>query len=156
MRTHHCGWNKGNASLPDTLEALFFLLFIHFTGSSCVKLCVDQLTKGPPTTQIRLKNGSSQFEGRVEVNHNGVWGTVCDDSWGITDAQVVCRELLLGGAREAVSYGELGKGQESQPIWLSMVIFLGQFLFEGSKDHGSTQHYSLFSRDVTAAMLLKE
>ncbi|XP_074615759.1 scavenger receptor cysteine-rich type 1 protein M160-like isoform X2 [Acropora palmata] len=94
---------------------------LYLKGSSCVKSCFDQLTKGPPTTQIRLKSGSSQFEGRVEVNYNGVWGTVCDDSWGITDAQVVCRELLLGGAREAVSYGELGQGRESQPIWLSML-----------------------------------
>ena len=101
------------------------MFFTRFTGSSCDKSCGDQLTKGPPTTQIRLKSGRSQFEGRVEVNYNGVWGTVCDDSWDITDAQVVCRELLLGGAREAVSYGQLGQGQESQPIWLSMVIFLG-------------------------------
>lgn len=75
-------------------------------------------------TQIRLVGGSSHFEGRVEINHDGDWGTVCDDSWDINDARVVCRELLLGDAREAVTFGRLGRGKDSQPVWLSMVIIL--------------------------------
>lgn len=94
---------------------------LFLKGSSCVKLCGDELTKGPPVTRLRLVSGSSHFEGRVEVNHDGVWGTICDDSWDINDAQVVCRELLLGDAGEAVSYGILGRGSELQPIWLSML-----------------------------------
>jgi len=57
----------------------------------------------------------------VLINHDGKWGTVCDDSWDIKDATVVCRELLLGSAKEAVKYGRLGKGNDSDPIWLSMV-----------------------------------
>ena len=43
---------------------------------------------------IRLRDGLTSY-GRVEVCNNGVWGTVCSDSWGTQDAQVACRQLGL-------------------------------------------------------------
>ena len=42
---------------------------------------------------IRLRSGSNSLEGRVEVCHSGVWGTVCNDLWGRADAAVACRQL---------------------------------------------------------------
>ena len=42
---------------------------------------------------VRLMNGSTSDEGRVEMCVNGEWGSVCDSSWDRRAAQVVCRQL---------------------------------------------------------------
>nr|XP_054763719.1 deleted in malignant brain tumors 1 protein-like [Lytechinus pictus] len=57
---------------------------------------------------IRLVDGSGPFEGRVEILRNVIWGTVCDDGWDITDANVVCRELGFGSAKRAVPASYFG------------------------------------------------
>lgn len=44
---------------------------------------------------IRLVGGDSKYEGRLEVYHNGIWGTVCDDQYTPNIADVVCRSLGL-------------------------------------------------------------
>ena len=59
---------------------------------------------------VRLVNGSSPMEGRVEVFVNGTWGTVCDDFWDIRDAEVVCRQLGFVRASSAKNFGYFGSG----------------------------------------------
>ena len=47
-------------------------------------LCPDTTVTDP----IRLVNGLAPSEGRVEIQHNGQWGTICDLQWDSNDAQV--------------------------------------------------------------------
>ena len=48
---------------------------------------------------VRLMNGYTPNEGRVEVCLSNQWKTVCSSSWDSTDAGVVC--VQLGFMRES-------------------------------------------------------
>ena len=67
----------------------------------------------------KLVGGSWRGEGRLEIIHNGTWGTVCDDSWDMNDARVVCRELGYPDAFSAPHSAFFGQG--SGQIWLDGV-----------------------------------
>ncbi|KAI4887686.1 hypothetical protein NFI96_005895 [Prochilodus magdalenae] len=78
----------------------------------------------PDPVNIRLVNGNGVCSGRVEVSHNGQWGTVCDDGWDMNDSTVVCRQLGCGRALLAHREAYFGKGRG--PIHLKNVNCSGR------------------------------
>ena len=99
---------------------------------------------------IRLVGGSSYNEGRVEVNYNGEWGTVCDDGWDDTDAGVVCRQLGFGSSGTAI--GSAGFGQGSGSIWLDSVFCTGDEMTLGSCYHAGIGVIGLCSHNNDAGV----
>jgi hypothetical protein len=61
---------------------------------------------------LRLADGSVD-SGRLEIFHDGQWGTICDDGFGMEDANTACRQL---GFPHAVRTYTHGGG--SDPIFL--------------------------------------
>ncbi|MGH0141401.1 UNVERIFIED_CONTAM: hypothetical protein FKN15_075276 [Acipenser sinensis] len=92
-------------------------------GNEAGVVCVPPEGSGAP---LRLVGGTEDFEGRVEVYHNGRWGTICDDQWDDTDAEVVCRQLGFSGTPKAWSWAQFGSG--SGPILLDEVRCSGNEL----------------------------
>ena len=96
-----------------TTAPLLLKLIIVFT-------CILCGSNGHP--EVRLV-GRRKYEGRVEIFHDGKWGTVCDDGWGLYAAGVVCRQLDFGPAIGAT--GRANYGQGGGTIWLDQVICVG-------------------------------
>ncbi|XP_038067599.1 deleted in malignant brain tumors 1 protein-like isoform X2 [Patiria miniata] len=111
----HAGWTVHNCEHSEDVGVIC---------SSSASAAPE--VSGVPDGSVRLEGGSSAHEGRVEVYYRGSWGTVCDDSWDINAASVVCRQLGFTSAEAALNSQEAGFGMGERRILLDEVECSGE------------------------------
>ncbi|XP_069122420.1 scavenger receptor cysteine-rich domain superfamily protein-like [Argopecten irradians] len=135
------GYGVGVMDLPFGLgDNLFVMDSIHCSGAESSFLECENRFRSPFTSSkravgvicsytpfereyrdtVRLTNGDSIYQGRVEILHSSYWGTVCHVDWDDRDAMVVCRELGYGEGI-AVFKNTFGNANESLVTWLNHV-----------------------------------
>ncbi|XP_022186790.1 lysyl oxidase homolog 3 [Nilaparvata lugens] len=88
--------------------------------------------------QVRLAGGRVYSEGRVEIRHSGMdWGAICGDGWSLLEASVVCRQLGLGYAQDALQTDFFGGNRSA--ISVAGVTCQGS---EASLEHCTFQQHN--------------
>lgn len=93
-------------------------------GAQHSELVILNVAEASP--KVRLMNGPHRCEGRVEVEQEGRWGTVCDDGWDMKDVAVVCRELGCGAGKHtpaAMLYPPVA--EKAQPVLIQVALCNG-------------------------------
>ncbi|XP_032834133.2 scavenger receptor cysteine-rich domain-containing protein DMBT1-like isoform X1 [Petromyzon marinus] len=156
-----CGWSvaRGMMSqfgvgagtiLPDNLvcspypNQIFDCLQIGTNNCSQLQtaaiICEASGTANPQVIVTETENGTIRLvdremncRGRVEINNNGTWGSLCDAGWTLGGADVVCRQMQCGNAVDNQAY--YGKGPS--PKWTATCGSLEDSLFKCTLTEGN-------------------
>ena len=124
---------KQNGGFKSQVQYLWFRIIILLNDSLYyISSAYFFFFKDVP---VRLGGGNHPYEGRVEIFHDGAWGTVCGVYWTKIDATVVCRQLGYFFA-SGVTMAARKFGEGSGPIFLHNVACTGSEtdLFECDHD----------------------
>ncbi|XP_059366448.1 antigen WC1.1-like [Carassius carassius] len=124
--------------------------YLTWSSSPHQKQCSDHVP-------LRLSGGKGRCSGRLEVYHNAVWGSVCEDQWDISDAQVVCRQLGCGAALRADGNSVFGAGEGV--VWMNKVECRGNEIhlwdcplsLKNHTDCSNKEHAGLTCEDVSVS-----
>ena len=61
-----------------------------------------------PAGALRLLGSSEGPKGRLEIYHNGTWGTVCNNRFDVTEANSACRQLGFSKSTRRGTVGDFG------------------------------------------------
>ena len=86
-------WTLDCASLTSFGTSTIFIQMLHLIVDLCY-VTVNPFPVNCTLGDVRLTNGSSHLEGRVEVCFGNLWGTICHNSWDNRDAGVICKQLF--------------------------------------------------------------
>ena len=101
---------------------------------ACTQLCAHTLThtllillllKAPKDFDVRLRNGSTHSEGRVDVYYEGEWSAICDNGWDINDATVICRQLGYVSVLRPTNHSAYPPSNANAQLWLDHVACRG-------------------------------
>ncbi|KAL4217663.1 Deleted in malignant brain tumors 1 protein-like [Mactra antiquata] len=105
----------------------FGAIFYGYNDHNTLSLPLGmQLDMSKENDKIRLVNGSTPTSGRVEVFHQGHWGTVCDLGFDAREVSVICRILgYFFGAADPVIHLDAFYGEGTGNVMVDNLNCLG-------------------------------
>ncbi|CAC5369481.1 DMBT1 [Mytilus coruscus] len=83
-------------------------LFSGWSHNNCQH--EEDISVNCDVTEVRLTNGTFAGEGRIEVKHDGEWGSICGNSFNVTAATVICQMLGFNNTKPTIhGHGYFGK-----------------------------------------------
>ncbi|XP_024911384.1 lysyl oxidase homolog 3B isoform X1 [Cynoglossus semilaevis] len=107
-------------------------------SSSATTAVLPSASPQPQSQRLKVRLAGyprKHNEGRIELFYKGEWGTICDDDFSISNANVLCRQLGFVSATGWTHSAKYGKGQGK--IWLDNVqCYGGEKSIEACKSRG--------------------